>query len=151
PAVASWPDFNKETWTQAVKEAEAEARPNPPQIIMGNDWHEGALSLAWGGAQAAGVANAISFFNEDAEHWRPPVRVDLTTTNPPWDNRLGDAEASWQGLLHFLRRELAERDAWVLSGNPDISRALRMKSDKNMFLSSGGVELRWLKYHLHEY
>lgn len=84
--------------------------------------------------------------------WRPPSSVDLAVTNPPWDYRLDqEAEQSWRGLLEFLRREVAEKDAWVLSGNPALSRVLRMKSEQNMYLATGGVELRWLKYHLNEY
>lgn len=98
------------------------------------------------------MEECITLFDEDASRWRPPNRVDLAVTNPPWDYRLDQgADQSWQGLLEFLRREVAEKDAWVLSGNPSLSRVLRMKSEENMYLATGGVELRWLKYHLNEY
>lgn len=103
-------------------------------------------------AKAAGVEECITLFDEDVSEWRPPNPVDLTLTNPPWDYRLDQgAEKSWHGLLEFLRREVAEKDAWILSGNPSLSRVLRMKSEQNMYLAAGGVELRWLKYHLHAY
>lgn len=103
-------------------------------------------------AKAAGVEECITLFDEDVGRWRPPSSVDLAVTNPPWDYRLDqEAEQSWHGLLEFLRREVAEKDAWVLSGNPALSRVLRMKSEQNMYLATGGVELRWLKYHLNEY
>lgn len=98
------------------------------------------------------MEGCITLFDEDASEWRPPSRVDLAVTNPPWDYRLDQgADQSWQGLLEFLRREVAEKDAWVLSGNPSLSRVLRMKSEQSMYLATGGVELRWLKYHMNEY
>ena len=103
-------------------------------------------------AKAAGVENFLTLSAEDVSSWRPPVHVDLAVTNPPWDYRLdNDAEGSWRGLLEFLRRELAEKDAWVLSGNPSLSRVLRMKSEQNVYLATGGIELRWLQYRLHPY
>ncbi|CBJ31304.1 conserved unknown protein [Ectocarpus siliculosus] len=152
PAVTAWPDFDPVLWRETVGEALQLQRAKPPAAIMGNDWHHGALSLAWRDAKAAGVEDCITLFDEDVGRWRPPASVGLAVTNPPWDYRLDQgAEKSWLGLLEFLRREVAEKDAWVLSGNPALSRTLRMKSEQNMFLSTGGVELRWLKYHLNEY
>lgn len=50
PAISSWPDFNEELWRAKVEEALMAARPCPPESIMGNDWHHGALSLARVGA-----------------------------------------------------------------------------------------------------
>eukprot|EP00903_Cladosiphon_okamuranus_P014023 g13040.t1 len=152
PAVTAWPDFDPVLWRETVGEALRLQRAKTPAAIMGNDWHHGALSLAWRDAKAAGVEQTITLFDEDVGRWRPPSFVDLAVTNPPWDFRLDQgAEQSWRGLLKFLRREVAEKDAWVLSGNPALSRVLRMKSEQNMYLATGGVELRWLKYHLNEY
>ena len=47
PAITSWPDFDAGLWREVVSEALQAARPSPPAAIMGNDWHHGALSLAW--------------------------------------------------------------------------------------------------------
>eukprot|EP00953_Heterococcus_sp_UTEX-ZZ885_P032558 16994-Heterococcus_DN1.PRE.6 len=38
--------------------------------------------------------------------------------------------------------------AWVLSGNADVTRELRMKSEKSVFLALGGTEMRWLQYKM---
>lgn len=98
------------------------------------------------------MEKCIVLSDADVSGWRPPTSVDLAVTNPPWDYRLDrDAEQSWIGLLEFLRREVADKNAWVLSGNPSLSRVLRMKSERNVYLATGGVELRWLQYRLHAY
>lgn len=103
-------------------------------------------------AKAASVEHCIVLSDAHVADWRPPRVTDIAITNPPWERRLdGGVEKSWRDLLEFLRREVAEKDAWVLSGNPVLSRILGMKSERNMFLATGGVELRFLQYHLHEY
>lgn len=47
PAVTAWPDFDPVLWRETVGEALAVQRAKAPAAIMGNDWHHGALSLAW--------------------------------------------------------------------------------------------------------
>lgn len=47
PAVTAWPDFDPVLWRETVGEALQVQRAKTPAAIMGNDWHHGALSLAW--------------------------------------------------------------------------------------------------------
>lgn len=47
PAVTAWPDFDPVLWRETVGEALQLQRDKAPAAIMGNDWHHGALSLAW--------------------------------------------------------------------------------------------------------
>jgi 23S rRNA G2445 N2-methylase RlmL len=59
PVVQRWPDFDGGAWLAAFEAAAAEARPSAPVPLLANDWHEGALSLAHGDAQRAGVDHCI--------------------------------------------------------------------------------------------
>ena len=91
----------------------------------------------------------------------------LVVSNPPWDKRIEGAEAAWAAMGAFLRREAAGPpaawssggggggeaargggggEAWLLSGNPDATRALRMRASAKVPLVSGGVDLRLLRY-----
>ena len=48
--------------------------------------------------------------------------------NPPWGLRLtDDIDESWVALREFLRHEAGGCESWVLSGNNDLTRILRMK------------------------
>lgn len=63
----------------------------------------------------------------------PPVRPNLVVTNPPWDLRLTEgAEESWTALGQWLKREAGGAQAWTLSGNPELTRALFMKASRKV-------------------
>ncbi|KAG5177117.1 hypothetical protein JKP88DRAFT_265158 [Tribonema minus] len=148
PCVERWPDFDAAAWQHEVEAAAAMARDTAPTPIMANDWHEGALSLAHGDAERAGVAHCIQFFNEDARRFLPPSTPDVVVTNPPWDMRLGGAADSWRALRQFLKSHCGGATAWALSGNQLVTRELRMKPERSMFLATGGAQLRWLQYSI---
>jgi len=85
-------------------------------------------------------------------------------SNPPWDMRIQGAEAAWGAMGKFLRSAAGKStaakgtasplvegtlptvEAWLLCGNPQASNGLGMKRSASVPLSSGGVDLRFLKY-----
>ena len=122
--------------------------------VCANDWHPAAIALARKDAAIAGVLQDIRFSNVDAKDWAPvassfsssssdslPSLDDapaaaLVVSNPPWDLRIEGADEAWGALGTFLRREASGTsdssnsggDAWLLCGNPEATKALRMKA-----------------------
>jgi putative N6-adenine-specific DNA methylase len=37
---------------------------------------------------------------------------------------------------------------WLLSGNPELTGALRMKASRRVAVSNGGIDCRWLRYDI---
>jgi putative N6-adenine-specific DNA methylase len=37
---------------------------------------------------------------------------------------------------------------WLLSGNPALSGALRLKASRRISVSNGGLDCRWLRYEI---
>ena len=37
---------------------------------------------------------------------------------------------------------------WLLSGNPELTGALRMKASRRIPVSNGGIDCRWLHYEI---
>lgn len=79
----------------------------------------------------------------------------IVVANPPWGLRIGtgehdgqSSEESWVALRTFLRREADGAEAWVLSGDAQLTRNLRMKKTRSIPLKTGGVNLRWIQYHV---
>ena len=86
----------------------------------------------------------IALSEGDAAHWAPATlptaaaaaATSLVVSNPPWDVRIEGAAEAWASLGLFLRREASGGlkggasggDAWLLSGNPAATKALRMKA-----------------------
>jgi hypothetical protein len=70
-------------------------------------------------------------------------------SNPPWDLRLSEGAAeSWEALGRFLKREAGGSEAFLLSGNPDVTRGLRMKVERKRPIEQSGLSLRLLKYNV---
>lgn len=49
---------------------------------------------------------------------------------------------------HFLKREAAGGTAWLLSGNPQLTRGMRLSSSASMTVEQAGGKLKFLKYAL---
>jgi len=65
-------------------------------------------------------------------------------SNPPWDLRIEGADEAWAALGAFLRREASgssdsksSGDAWLLCGNPEATKALRMKAAAKVQIGGG--------------
>ncbi|KAL4551698.1 hypothetical protein Ndes2526B_g05966 [Nannochloris sp. 'desiccata'] len=61
------------------------------------------------------------------------------------EQELADA---WSGLGTFLKRQAGGADAFILSGSSTATQHLRLRADKRMPLTIGGVDCRLLQYHI---
>jgi len=72
------------------------------------------------------------------------------------DDRRGDAmdieehelAEAWSGLGTFLKRQAGGADAFILSGSSTATQHLRLRADKRMPATVGGVDCRLLQYHI---
>jgi len=209
-AFERWPDHNPETYDECLEDArrigaETRASASTPPVIVGNDIHPGAVTLAGQGAETARVAGMIDVFRNNCEMFKlasstagskiDPDAPKLVVTNPPWGKRIGagqqgggsrggdrrrrdseeenddfDYEDSefdrdttvgsqglseeealeqvWNSLGVFLKRECPDSSAFVLSGNPAVSRAIRMRASRKHVVGIGGVDCRLLRYDI---
>ncbi len=53
-----------------------------------------------------------------------------------------DIDDSWVSLREFLRREGNGAEAWVLSGNKDLTKILRMKKSRSVVVRTADEDLR---------
>ena len=78
------------------------------------------------GARAAGV--------------QPPLRREA--------RRADDLEALYADLGRMLKERCGGWTLWLLSGNPALTGALRLKASRRMPVSNGGIDCRWLRYEI---
>jgi putative N6-adenine-specific DNA methylase len=135
-------------------------------VFAGNDVHRGSVQLAEDAIRRAGFSNLIRMSGVDCEVWKGPVFSPhhnnnddaaagrcLVVCNPPWGVRLTeDMEESWDALRVFLRDVCPARygstTAWLLSGNADVTRRLKLRRSQSIPLQTGEQQLRWLEYKL---
>ncbi|MCO5606327.1 hypothetical protein L7F22_060514 [Adiantum nelumboides] len=153
----TWHDFNRTLWTECWDMAVAAKRsPSKGLTLMGNDFHEGALSLCMKDAKAAGVHDLLELSCKACEDYSPRAAPSLVLVNPPWGTRLGmnsmdepeNVIPAWQELGQFLKQQCNHADVYVLSGNSSVTRGLRMKCDRKWPITVGGIECKLLHYYV---
>lgn len=159
-----WHDASPQDWAEAVEEARQMQKSGssvPPMHIWGNDYHEGALSLAIKDIKSAGMQRYIRLHHGRCRDWKLPKVPSVVVCNPPWGRRLSqgkyptineshetDVVEAWEGLGAFLKKESSSADAYVLSGSTGPTKHLRLRADRKIPLTIGGVDCRLLKYHI---
>ena len=148
-----WPDFDEDIWQDLRNDAERRAQAGTAKIppIEAADRHRGALSLARRAAESAGVARHVRFIHSEVRRLEPAARPDAVYVNPPYGNRLGgedDLIASWRDLGQFLRTRCGGAKAFVLSGNPELTRHVGMRADRKWPLHNGPIDCRLLRYEV---
>ncbi|NDC16134.1 MAG: class I SAM-dependent RNA methyltransferase, partial [Synechococcaceae bacterium WB9_2_170] len=101
---------------------------------------------------AAGLAPWLDFQQLELADLQPPAGPPgVVVCNPPYGVRLG-ADSDLEGLYAELGELLKQRcpgwTLWLLSGNPELTGALRMKASRRVPISNGGIDCRWLKYEI---
>ncbi len=153
-ALERWPDFEPTLWRQAVAVTAAEARSGlaggaPLAPILGREAEPAVLDQARANATAAGVAGWIDLQVGDCRDFQPPERPGVLVCNPPYGERIGEREQLEQlyaDLGSMLKQRCSGWTLWLLSGNPELSGALRLKASRRIPVSNGGIDCRWLQY-----
>jgi putative N6-adenine-specific DNA methylase len=145
-------NFQPEVWAKVSRSVARKAPPAKP-FLFGYDLDSGVLEKARANARAAGVENWILFQQRDMRELKVP-RVEapgLLITNPPYGERLDEREVAKKLMSDFsttLKHEFKGWDAWILSGNPEASAALRLKAERRAPVWNGPIECRFLRYPL---
>ena len=77
----------------------------------------------------------------------------LVVCNPPYGERLKEKtslEVTYKDLGNKLKAEFKETEAWLLSGNKELTPALRMKAERSYAVDNNGLDCKWLKYPLYK-
>ncbi|KAL7548137.1 hypothetical protein ACHAWF_011434 [Thalassiosira exigua] len=156
PPCVRWKDFTDvATWDDLLAKATLRAKSgmqwarSPSEFvqknvsILCNERDPRATGLAQTSIRGAGVSSIVSLRKGDCIDWnlggrdstnsRPIIEGrTIFVCNPPWGLRLTeDIDQSWVSLREFLRREAYGCEAWVLSGNKDLTKILRMKKSRS--------------------
>jgi len=173
PPCVRWKDFSDVgTWDELVAKAmqraksgmewarsSSESARNNVKILC-NEKNPRAVGLAKTSIRNAGVNAIVSLGEGDCSDWHLGGEDSaddrdilegrtIFVCNPPWGLRLTeDIDESWVSLREFLRREAGGCESWVLSGNKDLTKILRMKKSRTVVVKTADEDLRWLQYHI---
>ena len=54
----------------------------------------------------------------------------------------------WLELGHFLHGQCTGASAWILSGNPELTRHLGLRANRKWPVRNGPIECRWIRYDI---
>lgn len=140
--------------------------------FQGNELDPRAYNLAEQCIINGGLDEVITLTNLDCRDWSHDKEIvvegrSMVVVNPPWGVRLNDSNNnkividmegddsyvanSWDSLETFLKRECSGMEAWVLSGNKNLTKLLKMKRTRSIPIHTGEEDLRWIQYHIFDW
>jgi 23S rRNA (guanine2445-N2)-methyltransferase / 23S rRNA (guanine2069-N7)-methyltransferase len=139
-----WKGFDTAAWASLLAEARTRADAGRAALrpaFDGSDLDPHAVQAARRNAEAAGVADAISFETIDvrAIPERPEPR-GLVACNPPYDARLAADPALYRALGDALRRATPGWRASLLCGDEMLARATGLRAAKTYQVFNGAIE-----------
>lgn len=151
-ALEGWADFEPELWRQEQTRARQRRRRDVdlPSLI-GFEQDPAIADQARANVAAAGLQGVISIVTGHFNQQHLPSGQGVLVCNPPYGERIGskeDLEDLYSCLGDFAKQQASGWQLWLLSGNADLTRALRLKAERRIPINNGGIDCRWLHYSI---
>ncbi len=145
----SWKHLiKKRNWYDTANEANDLADYSVKPELFGYDIDANVIKAAIANANNAGVENMIHFEQRPVSELSNPAEYGFLITNPPYGERLEDAEG-----LKKIYSELGERykllnnwSAYVITSYSDIETDMALKADKNRKIYNGMIKTYFYQF-----
>ena len=146
----NWKDFDENVFLKEKFKLSKHAikKPNFKNII-GCEVNKEVFKQAKENILIAGMENHIQIYNHDFSKLVINQPKGIILCNPPYGKKLGNENelvSLYEKIGEFLKRNCSGWDFWLLSGNPSLTKYLKMKASKKIPISNGGIDCRWIKY-----
>ena len=137
-----WPSLKQDVFAAARAEARDLERPFDGGPIDGSDSDTRALTVAEACAVAAGVVDGVRFQKKDFTDIAPESDYGCLITNPPYGERMGEAEAVrelYRELPGVLRR-FPTWSHYILTSHRELESLVGQPADRRRKLYNGRIE-----------
>jgi putative N6-adenine-specific DNA methylase len=144
--------YDRKRWETLLSEAREASRHPVPVRIEGNDISPAAVAGAVKNAENAKLSERILFFARSIRNFSPGEGPGVILCNPPYGARLpggAQAEAFYREMGEALKKRCRGWTAYLLSGNPAVTKFLGLKSSRKFPVMNGPIDCRLLKYDLY--
>ncbi|MBI5419278.1 MAG: RNA methyltransferase [Deltaproteobacteria bacterium] len=145
--------YEPKRWAAHLAEAKEAVRRTGVGRITGGDISVPAIRSAQRNAQRAGVSGLVSFRVADIRDFSPGGSPGILLCNPPYGVRLAggeeDVAAFYKAMGEAFKKRCRGWTAYVLSGNPALTRHIGLKASRRIPLMNGPIDCRLLKYELY--
>ena len=146
----NWLDFRKDIYLNEKNKAKNKIinYEKLPKII-GCEINKKVFEQANVNILLAGLENYIQIINNDFLELQVKCPPGIIICNPPYGKKLGDENeliSLYEQMGIYLKNNFSGWEFWLLSGNPKLTKYLKMKSSLKIPVSNGGIDCRWIKY-----
>ncbi len=146
----NWLDFRKDIYLNEKNKAKNKIiNYEKLPTIIGCEINKKVFEQANVNISLAGLENYIELINSDFLALQLSCTPGIIICNPPYGKKLGDENELiylYEQLGIFLKNNFSGWEFWLLSGNPKLTKYLKMKSSLKIPVSNGGIDCRWIKY-----
>ena len=146
----NWLDFNNNIYLDEKNKAQKKVITSEKlSKIIGYEINKDVFEQAKANISLAGLENYIELQNDDFKKIQFKSSEGIILCNPPYGKKIGDENeliTLYEEMGEFLKKKFSGWEFWLLSGNPRLTRYLKMKSSLKIPVSNGGIDCRWMKY-----
>ena len=146
----NWLDFRKDIYLNEKNKAKNKIiNYEKLPTIIGCEINKKVFEQANVNISLAGLENYIELINNDFLALQLSCTPGIIICNPPYGKKLGDENeliCLYEQIGIFLKNNFSGWEFWLLSGNPKLTKYLKMKSSLKIPVSNGGIDCRWIKY-----
>ena len=148
----NWLDFRKDIYLNEKNKAKNKIiNYEKLPTIIGCEINKKVFEQANVNISLAGLENYIELINNDFLALQLSCTPGIIICNPPYGKKLGDENELiylYEQMGIFLKNNFSGWEFWLLSGNPKLTKYLKMKSSLKIPVSNGVIDCRWIKYFI---
>ncbi|HEX4857663.1 MAG TPA: THUMP domain-containing protein [Usitatibacteraceae bacterium] len=143
--------FDARLWSDTLAAARARAAPVRALALFGSDLYGDVLKQARENLAANGILDAVQLKQANVVEISAPAPSGVWVTNPPYGERLGDAEALarlYPALGDVLKKKFTGWRAYFFTSDFTLAKAIRLSASKRTPLYNGKIECRLFEYKI---
>jgi len=154
-----WGYHDANAWAEVKAEAEARVIRDPHALkrlapIIGTDQDGNVTRAAIGNVEAAGLRGVVHIEKRELMSVEAPAGFakGAFVVNPPYGERLGDVkdlEPLYKNLGDLMKQKFHGWQGAILTGSPELSKCIGLKTRARIPLWNGPIECRLLRYDLY--
>ncbi len=144
-------NFDGGIWQEIVDQARNNEKKRTISHIFGSDMYGEQLKFARENLVANGLGDCVHLKQANILEVSAPTDSGVLVTNPPYGDRLGDAEELadlYPKLGDLLKQKFAGWRAYFFSGDTNLPKGIRLSTNKKIPLFNGKIECRLYEYKI---
>jgi len=143
--------FNGTLWRQLREEAAQPATHAPRLALYGSDADAKSLTAARRNLAAAGVERWVTLEAVDVLARKAPAASGVMIANPPYGERIGEAEALarfYPKLGDALKRNFVGWNCYFFTADRRMEKLIRLQPSRRTVLYNGPIECRLYEFRM---